>query len=282
MPELPEVEHIRQGLDAFLPGRRIERVVITWPGVLATHTPEAFAQAVQDLTFGPVSRRGKYLILSLPPYHLLIHLRMTGRILVSDSTHLEWENHPHVRAIFCLDRGACLYFRDLRKFGRISLVADAESVVGRLGLEPLGAALSLDRFTQTLSEHHRQLKPLLLDQRTIAGLGNIYVDEVLWLAGLHPLRRSDTLQGSEIRVLYDALHSVLGEAVRHGGTTLRDYRGADDRAGTHQNALSAYGRTGLPCPRCSTPIVRIVVGQRGTHLCPACQQDPSHLEVNHE
>lgn len=282
MPELPEVEHIRQGLDAFLPGRRIERIVITWPGVLATHAPDTFARAVLGLTFGSVSRRGKYLILRLAPYELLIHLRMTGRILAAETIQPEWEEHPHVRAIFGLDGGARLYMRDLRKFGRISLVADAGTIVGRLGPEPLAADLSLERFSQMLSEHRRQLKPLLLDQHAIAGLGNIYVDEVLWMARLHPLRRSNTLQDLEIRLLYDALQSVLGEAVGHGGTTLRDYRGADDREGAHQNSLSAYGRTGQPCPRCSTPIVRIVVGQRGTHLCPVCQQDPLHPEVIHE
>lgn len=279
MPELPEVEHIRQGLDNFLPGRRIESAVIRWPGVLATHTVEEFSLAVRGLAFGPVSRRGKYLILSLPPFDMLIHLRMTGRIMAAHAIQPEWEEHPHVRAIFGLDGGARLYFRDLRKFGRISLVTDSETIVGRLGPEPLEADLSLERFGQLLSAHRRQLKPLLLDQHLIAGLGNIYVDEVLWLARLHPLRSSDTLHDSDIRVLYDALQSVLGEAVRHGGTTLRDYRGADDREGAHQNSLSAYGRTGQPCPRCGTPIVRIVVGQRGTHLCPACQQVPPHPEV---
>jgi formamidopyrimidine-DNA glycosylase len=281
MPELPEVEHIRQGLDTFLPGRRIERVEIRWPGVLATHTPEALAAETVGLTFGPVTRRGKFLILSLPPHDLLIHLRMTGRVLFSSARLPEWDEHPHVRAVFDLDDGSCLYLRDLRKFGRIYLVSDAAAVVGRLGPEPLNDDLTLEQFGALLAGHRRLIKPLLLDQHTLAGLGNIYVDETLWLAGVHPLRRSDSLNLAEVTALYDALHVVLDEAVSHGGTTLRDYRGADDREGEHQFALAVYGRAGLACPRCGTPVIRIVVGQRGTHVCPVCQTDTVRSEVDH-
>jgi formamidopyrimidine-DNA glycosylase len=280
MPELPEVEHIRQGLDATLPGRRIEQVDIRWPGVLATHTPDEFASAVVGLTFGPISRRGKFLILSLPPHDLLIHLRMTGRILVSSAHLPEWETHPHVRATRYLDDGTCLYLRDLRKFGRIYLLRDAGALVGRLGPEPLSEDFALEQFVALLAGHRRLIKPLLLDQHTLAGLGNIYVDETLWLAGIHPLRRSDSLTVAEVTALYHALHTVLNAAVSHGGTTLRDYRGVDDREGEHQFALAVYGRAGLSCLRCGTPVIRIVVGQRGTHLCPACQIDSVTAEVD--
>ncbi|NLT72904.1 MAG: bifunctional DNA-formamidopyrimidine glycosylase/DNA-(apurinic or apyrimidinic site) lyase [Chloroflexi bacterium] len=273
MPELPEVEHIRRGLDRFLPGRCIEGVNIPWPGILATHTPSDFAAAVRGLAFGPVARRGKYLIICLPPHTLTIHLRMTGRLYAADEPDPGWEDHPHTRAVFQLDGGARLYMRDLRKFGRIYLSSSASSLVDRLGPEPLSDTFTLERFAEMLSSHHRQIKPLLLDQHTVAGLGNIYTDESLWKAGLHPLRRADSLTAEEVAALYTALRAILAEAVTHGGTTLRDYRGVDDVAGSHQRALAVYGRAGHACPRCCTPVVRIVVGQRGTHICPTCQRE---------
>ncbi len=280
MPELPEVESIRQGLNAALPGQVINHVEIRWPGVVATHTADAFQQAIEGLRFGPIGRRGKYLILSLPPYDLVIHLRMTGRLYVCESALPDWETHPHVRAVFTLAGGGRLYMHDLRKFGRMYLVADANSIIETLGPEPLDSAFSAERLGQILSRHHRQIKPLLLDQHTVAGLGNIYVDESLWLAGLHPMRNSDSLTGAEITALHQAIRNVLSAAVAHGGTTVRDYRGADDERGTHQFSLAVYGRTNQPCPRCGTFITRMVVGQRGTHVCPTCQPLPEVQEVN--
>jgi formamidopyrimidine-DNA glycosylase len=282
MPELPEVEYIRRGLDAHLPGRQIESVVVHWAGALATHSPEDFVPRVTGLRFGPVSRRGKFLILRLDPVYLLVHLRMTGRLYLSDAPSSEWEGHPHVRVTFCLDDGGRLYFRDMRKFGRIYLTGDPARLLEKLGPEPLGNLLSMEAFRALLTSRRRQIKPLLLDQSFIAGMGNIYVDESLWLARLHPLRRSDSLDAAEAAALYEALRHILREAIAHGGTTTRDYRGANDEIGSHQHALAVYRRTGLPCPRCDTPIVRTVVGQRGTHYCPVCQVAPQAEERNDE
>lgn len=282
MPELPEVESIRRGLNTVLPGHEIAHVEIHWPGVVATHTPAEFRRAVAGLRFGPIERRGKYLILALPPYDLVIHLRMTGRLYVCESAVPEWETHPHVRAVFTLAGGGRLYMRDLRKFGRMYLVSDAKCIIENLGPEPLDNALTSERLGQILGRHHRQIKPLLLDQHTVAGLGNIYVDESLWLAGLHPLRRSDSLTPAEVSALHQAIRDVLDAALAHGGTTMRDYRGADDEQGAHQFSLAVYGRAGEPCPRCGTPIARMVVGQRGTHVCPTCQPLLEAQEVINE
>ena len=281
MPELPEVEHIRRGLSAFLPGRRIEDVEVRWPGTIASHTATEFATAVRDLAFGAVGRRGKYLVLSLAPYELVIHLRMTGRILASHVHLAEWEEHPHVRVIFRLDRGASLYLSDVRKFARIYLVSDASEILGTLGMEPLAEELSLEVFGELLASHRRQLKPLLLDQHLLAGLGNIYTDETLWLAGLHPRRRSDTLGPEEIERLHQAMRATLQCALADGGTTMRDYRDVEGHEGTHQHSLAVYGRQGLPCPRCGAPVMRITVGQRGTHLCPVCQLEPAVEDTEH-
>jgi len=282
MPELPEVESIRRGLNATLPGQKVEHVEILWPGVVATHTAVAFQQSVEGLRFGRIGRRGKTLILALPPHDLVIHLRMTGRLYVCESAVSEWETHPHVRAVFSLAGGGRLYMRDQRKFGRMYLVADADSIIGNLGPEPLDSAFTAERLGQILGRHHRQIKPLLLDQHMVAGLGNIYVDETLWLAGLHPLRSSDSLTTAEVVALHQAIRNVLNAALAHGGTTMRDYRNADDELGAHQFSLAVYGRTGEPCPRCGTPITRMVVGQRGTHVCPTCQPLPQMQEVNDE
>ncbi len=275
MPELPEVEHIARGLQARLPGRTIEAVETRWPGALATHSPETLAEALQGRTFRSVARRGKYLLLELPPDWLIVHLRMTGRLLYCPTPHPSWEAHPHVHVILYLDGKARLYYQDTRKFGRLYLAQDPQEIVGGLGPEPLEPALTPERLGALLHGRHRQLKPLLLDQRTLAGMGNIYVDEALWRAQLHPLLYSDSLTEEQVRRLHASIRHVLEEAIAHGGTTLRDYRGPGNEPGEHQYALAVYGRAGEACPRCGGAIQRIVVGQRGTHVCPLCQQAPT-------
>ena len=271
MPELPEVEHIARGLDALLPDHTIRAVSINWDRTIATHTLARFGELVCGHTFRSVQRRGKYLILELPPHYLLIHLRMTGRLFFCNAPESTWETDPHVHVTIQLDDDARLYFRDVRKFGRFFLVDDPEKIVGSLGPEPLSPAFTINRLASILHGHKRQIKPLLLDQQIIAGLGNIYVDEALWKANIHPLQRSHTLNCAQIERLHQRIRQVLQAAISHGGTTLRDYRGASDEPGEHQYALAVYGQTGEPCPRCGTPIARIKVAQRGTHYCPDCQ-----------
>lgn len=269
MPELPEVERIVRGLRQSLLGQRVERVSIRWPGILASPDGEAFTSLLCGATLHAVERRGKMILMSFSPWWLTIHLRMTGQFQVrpAPDAALEADKHVHLRLDF---ERAVLYYRDVRKFGRLALVADLSHIAGGLGLEPLSAEFTPQAFGGLLARR-RQLKPLLLDQRLIAGLGNIYVDEALWRAGLHPQRLANSLSPEEIARLHGAVQQVLREAIDHGGTTLRDYRGTQDERGRHQEALAVYGRAGQPCPRCSTPIVRIRVGGRGTHLCPACQ-----------
>jgi formamidopyrimidine-DNA glycosylase len=270
MPELPEVESIVCGLAPALLGRTIVAAEVRWERAVATSSPEAFVRGLVGRRMTGVTRRGKYILIALDGRHLLVHLRMTGRLLLWPSPQAEMLGDPYLRALLVLDTGAVLAFRDVRKFGRLWLVDDPCEVVGALGPEPLGEDFSLEGLHQLL-RRRRQLKPLLLDQHALAGLGNIYVDEALWDAGLHPLRQADSLNDAEVSRLYAAIRTVLERAIAQGGTTLRDYRTANGEPGRHQECLAVYGRAGQPCPRCGGPVARIVVGQRGTHYCPVCQ-----------
>jgi formamidopyrimidine-DNA glycosylase len=180
--------------------------------------------------------------------------------------------HSHVRLL--LSSGQALRLHDLRKFGRLYLVDDPSTVLGRLGREPLAADFTVEALGAIVSGRRRQIKPLLFDQRLVAGLGNIYIDESLWEARVHPLRHADTLAPDEVLRLHAAMQNVLARAIAHNGTTLRDYRDPHERPGQHQGYLVVYGRRGAACPRCGQAIARTVVGQRGTYYCPACQVLP--------
>lgn len=278
MPELPEVEYIARSLDARLPGHTVRDARVRWERTLATHDPDSFRTTITGLTFRSVGRRGKFLLLELPPYWLIIHLRMTGRVYYCPAPQPDWEEHRHVHLLLELDDDARLYLHDIRKFGRAYLTYDPQDVVGGLGVEPLSPELTPERLADLLQSRRRQIKPLLLDQRVLAGLGNIYVDEALWAAAIHPLTRSDTLTDEQIVALHGSLRGILKAAIAHGGTTLRDYRGPCDESGQHQFALAVYGRAQAPCLRCGTLIERTVVAQRGTHYCPACQPPPPAQE----
>ncbi|MBC7234497.1 MAG: DNA-formamidopyrimidine glycosylase [Chloroflexi bacterium] len=274
MPELPEVETIAAGLRRRLEGEQIVAAEVYWPRSVAVPSVAEFVSALVGRHVREVWRRGKFVVLALDAGYLLIHLRMTGRLLLhaSDESGQPWE--PYVRARLRFASGLVLSFVDVRKFGRLYVVNDLDEIVGSLGAEPLSASLGPRELGNLLRSRRRQLKPLLLDQRVLAGLGNIYVDETLWAAGLHPLRRSDTLSDQEIERLHRAIQEVLRQAVRNQGTTLRDYRNVADQVGEHQAALAVYGRAGEPCPRCGCAIVRELVGGRGTHYCPHCQRLP--------
>ncbi len=274
MPELPEVEHIARGLSALLPGRTVRDASVTWERTVATHSAEGFIQTITGRTFGPVSRRGKFLVLDLPPQTVLIHLRMTGGIHLCSGPRDDWEDDAHVHVKLTVDDGGKLYYRDTRKFGRWYLVDDPMEIVGDLGPEPLSADFAAGDLSDILLDHRRQIKPLLLDQKMIAGLGNIYVDEILWTAQIHPVRRSHTLSRSQIERLHRAIRSVLLAAIERGGTTVRDYRDACDQMGAYQHVLCVYGREQEPCPRCGAPIAKLQVAQRGTHICQVCQPEP--------
>lgn len=275
MPELPEVETVVRDLRAGgLIGRRIEAASVTWPRIIAVPEATDFVATVTGLRFEDIARRGKYIVARLSgPRALLIHLRMTGRLtFVPAGT--PRTKHEHVA--FALEDGRELRFHDTRKFGRLYLVSDADAIVGHLGPEPLSDAFTARDFLRRMETRRGVLKPLLLDQEFVAGLGNIYVDEALWRARLHPQRRAEALTLEERRRLYRAIRAVLRQGVASMGTSLgvskTNFYSVAGRRGRNQDRLKVFRRTGEPCPRCATPIRRMVVAQRGTHICPACQR----------
>lgn len=265
MPELPEVETFARSLRPQLSGRSILAAQLLWPRTLASPiSPQDFTDTLRGESIQSVGRRAKYLLIELRRATLLIHLRMSGdlRLLASGENFAK-----HDRLILTLDDGRALAFNDPRKFGRVWLTADSKTVTGRLGPEPLEDGFSAAWLYAALQAHHRQLKPLLLDQTFLAGLGNIYSDESCHLAGLHPARISNTISTDEATRLRDAIRATLNAGIENNGASIDwVYRG-----GGFQNHFRAYGRSGQPCPVCGTPIQRIVLGQRGTHFCPACQ-----------
>ena len=265
MPELPEVETIRRNLRSSpLMGRTILGVDLRWPRTLAEPGPLQFADRIIGQTFVDIGRRGKFLVFTLSGDFLLVHLRMSGDLFLEPAGDPPASHH---RLILLLDEGLRLAFNDTRKFGRVWLVSDPQTVFKNLGPEPLDPGFTPELLYQRLQSARRQLKPLLMDQTFLAGLGNIYTDEALHLAKLHPLMPSQRVTFTQAKRLWEAIRKALEEGIyRQGASIDWVYRGGD-----FQNYLRAYGRAGLPCPVCGEPIVRLVVGQRGTHICPVCQ-----------
>ncbi|MGD8398371.1 MAG: bifunctional DNA-formamidopyrimidine glycosylase/DNA-(apurinic or apyrimidinic site) lyase [Anaerolineae bacterium] len=272
MPELPEVENVARGLDRRLAGRTITRVSVSWSRNIAQPDLETFERSIVGRRVEAVWRRGKYIVMRLDSGYLLVHLKMSGRLQILSA---EEPAGPHVRVVFGLDDGSELRFDNARKWGRIYLVHDVEDITGDLGPEPLSKAFSLEAFRDLLSGRSGQLKPLLLNQRFVAGLGNIYANEVLFAAGLHPQRRADTLSAQEQAALYRAIRSVLEEAIAAGGTTLSDggFTDAEGRPGGFSQKLAVHGLEDEPCRACGTPVERLVIGGRSAFFCPRCQQD---------
>ena len=271
MPELPEVETVARGLHRHLAGARFTGAAVYWPRTLARPAPDELQTRIAGRRVRSVGRRGKYVVFDLDRGYLLVHLKMSGRLAVVPAGQ---PPDPHTRATFDLDDGRQLRFQDTRKFGRVYLVDELEEITAPLGPEPLADDFSPDDFVRLLAGRAGRLKSLLLNQEFLAGLGNIYADEVLFAAHLHPLRRADSLTGAEQTRLYEAIRSVLQRAVASGGTTLpdRNYLDAEGREGAYQNEVAVYGRKGKPCRECGTPIERLVIGGRSTHFCPRCQQ----------
>jgi formamidopyrimidine-DNA glycosylase len=240
---------------------------VLWPRTLATPTIDEFQKQIPGQAVTEISRRGKYLVIRLSRDTLLIHLRMSGDLMVFPN-----ETLPalHDRLIVSFQGGYRLVFNDPRKFGRVWLVADPDDVLAPLGPEPLDEDLTPERFYSMLQHHRRQLKPLLLDQSFIAGLGNIYTDEALHMAGLHPLQLSQHISVEQAGRLLASIRHVLQEGIRRNGASIDwVYRGGD-----FQNYFRVYQRTGQPCPVCDTPVERSVIGQRSSHYCPKCQPPP--------
>ena len=278
MPELPEVETISRMLIGTNNGAafsiidcEIQDVLVLWEGTLANQLPDDFIARVKNQSIRSVWRRGKFLAFTLSKDTVLIHLRMSGDLRLErakDETGTEIPLRKHDRLVLVFTSGIRLAFNNPRKFGRVWLISDPDEILGDLGPEPLDEALDADRFHGMLQQRKRQLKPLLMDQHFLAGMGNIYTDEALYRAKLHPIRRSNTLTKEESACLLDSICFVLQEGIRHNGTSIDwVYSG-----GGFQNHLIVYGHTGEPCPVCGTQIERLVVGQRGTHICPGCQR----------
>lgn len=269
MPELPEVETVARLLAPHLVGRTVQRVEVLWARSIAQPDVATFRARLVGARIEAITRRGKYLIFALAPHgYLLTHLRMSGRYLLgADIT------TPHVRVFFILDDERALAFVDPRKFGRLALVSALEEHLPELGPEPLSSAFTVEHLASCLAHRRGALKAVLLDQRCVAGLGNIYACEALWHAQLAPQRPADTLNLAEVTRLHAAIQHVLSAAILDGGTSLddRQYVFPDGGTGRHQLELAVYGRAGEPCPRCGTPVRRSVIAQRGTYFCPVCQ-----------
>jgi len=275
MPELPEVETVRSDIAPVLEGGRITDAVIADPRLVRPFAPELVAAELVGERVEAVDRRGKYLIVRFESGRvLLIHLRMTGSLRHARSGTLG--DDPHRRAVLTLDNGADVAYRDVRRFGTWELLEPGQLtgyLAGRLGPEPLGT-MSSARLGARLAGRRAPLKAALLDQRTLAGLGNIYVDEALWYARLHPQRPAGGLDADELWRLNRGIRKALRLGIERQGASLRDYARPDGESGGMQDEFRVYGRDGLPCGRCRTPIAKTRVGGRGTHFCPRCQQAP--------
>lgn len=280
MPELPEVETItrrlRDGTPEHppVPGHTIQSVDIAWDRIIAEPNPEAFKEALIGKKIEDVRRRAKFLHFPLDEGHLVGHLRMSGDMRME--RRLDPQGNPipkekYDQVIINFDSSWRLVFRNVRKFGRMLYTDDPATVFGDLGPEPLDENFSATQLYEMLHTHSRQIKPLLMDQHFIAGLGNIYTDESLFKARIHPLRRSDSLSKIEARMLQKAIRQTLTQGIVNFGASLDwVYRG-----GEFQNHFNVYQREDEPCPICGSKIKKITVGQRGTHLCPHCQKPPA-------
>jgi formamidopyrimidine-DNA glycosylase len=272
MPELPEVETAARDLAAQVVHQRITAIEkLDWERMIDTPAPSSFRALLPGRQIAAVGRRAKWLLLTLDAgWTLALHLRMSGSVSVH-APYASADSHTHL--VLVLENGQRIFFRDIRKFGRARLL-DADGLAAldaSLGPEPLGDSFTVNVLAQIVGRRRTSLKPLLLDQSAVAGLGNIYVDETLWLARLHPLQPASSLQPAEVAALYESMRTVLQRAIGNQGSTLRDYRTGYGQKGTNQDHFSVYDQKGKPCPRCGTTIVRMVVAQRGTHLCPTCQ-----------
>jgi formamidopyrimidine-DNA glycosylase len=277
MPELPEVETVTRLIRPGVEGQIIRGVEAYWERTLGDLNPREFELAVSGKRIVRAWRRAKYIVLDLqegnqPAGSILVHLRMTGRLHMVDSGE---DPGPYERVRLELGRKRALAFIDVRKFGRFEYRADPDVVFDRLGPEPLGEEFTTEWFRKALKGRSRALKTLLLDQSFLAGLGNIYVDESLFRARLHPLRRADKLTGPNADRLYGEIRQVLSEAIEREGSSFDTfYRTPEGQPGSYQDQFQVYGRDGKPCRACGAILRKFVVGQRGTHVCLRCQRPP--------
>ena len=272
MPELPEVETVRRGLEKLILGKKISNIDIRYPKMIKTDLHE-FQKAMPGQVIQSMGRRGKYLLFYLSDKVLISHLRMEGKYFYYPDQVPE-RKHAHVLIHF--KDGGTLVYEDVRKFGTMELLApellEAYFISKQLGPEPTEQDFDLGRFKLALKRSKKPIKSHLLDQTLVVGLGNIYVDEVLWRAKVHPARISQSLTAQEARKVHDETIKVLGQAVEKGGSTIRTYTNAFGEDGTMQEFHQVYDKTGQACSRCGAIIEKIQLGGRGTHFCPKCQR----------
>jgi formamidopyrimidine-DNA glycosylase len=275
MPELPEVETAARSLAPHVVGRTIVGVErLDWERMVETPPAPIFRDLVVGRTVLGVRRRSKWLLLDLDAgWVLAVHLRMSGNLTVHGPDEAA---RGHVHLVLALDDGRRIFFDDERKFGRVRLLdaAGVAALDAAHGPEPLEASFTAAELARILAGRRTKIKPLLLDQRMIAGIGNIYASEALWLARLHPLLPAAAIDSAGAEALHGALREVLEKAIAHEGSSLRNYRTGDGRRGQNQEHFLVYDRAGKPCQRCGTPIERLVVGQRSSFFCPTCQPAP--------
>lgn len=275
MPELPEVETVRRGLESLVLGQEIVAVKVEVPKMVKSDL-RIFLQTLPGQTIQTIGRRGKYLVFDFGQTLLVSHLRMEGKYLLFPD---EVPEQKHFHVFFTLKNGSTLVYQDVRKFGTFDLIPKSQLsdffAQRKLGPEPKKETFKLKPFEVALQSSKKLIKPYLLDQTLVAGLGNIYVDEVLWAAKVHPERLSFSLKKAEIKRLHDETIRILQLGIEKGGSTVRTYRNALGADGTMQHYLQVYGQAGKPCPRCGQAISKLKVGGRGTHICPKCQKKRS-------
>ena len=274
MPELPEVETIRKGLVNLVGGAVIIDVAVFWDRMITPpFSTERFKTVLRGEQINTIERRGKYLIFLLDHWAMISHLRMEGKYEVSESGE-PIKKHTHV--IFYLTDGRQLRYLDVRKCGKFTLLPiekrDDYEPFKKMGPEPTADFFKLSKFKKDLAKSHRAIKAVILDQNIVAGVGNIYADESLFQARIHPLQAADTIGPAAAKRLQEAIIDVISRSVEAGGATIRTYKNTLGEAGKFQVSLAVYGQTGQPCPNCGHPIEKIRVAQRGTHYCPHCQQ----------
>lgn len=283
MPELPEVQTVVDDLQAAgVEGSTIYSAAVTWENTVRPLTALQFSKEVCGRRIESIRRRGKYIVFKLDRgAYLLTHLRMTGQYQLSPP---EKEADPHVRVEFKLDQDFRLRFHDTRKFGRIIFTHCPGEILDKLGPDPFDPELTPDKFASAVHKHARRIKALLLDQSFLAGLGNIYCDEALFAAGVHPLENSRLIEPYKAEKLLLQIRTVLRQGLRNRGTSLGEGETnyiSGGKRGENREALRVYGLKGRPCPRCGTPLEKIYVAQRGSYFCPRCQTR-SHIESLHQ
>ncbi len=266
MPELPEVETVVCSLNKSLSGKVIKDINLFWSPILHNNTVNNLRKQLIGKKVSSVSRRAKYIFINIDDCILAYHLRMTGKVYVSDDKQIP----KHMHAIIKLNKGS-LKFEDVRKFSRLYLIKNENDLSQNLGIEPLSSDFTEEWLIENLSKRKKRIKHLLFEQAFIAGLGNIYIDEVLWESKLHPNKISCAISKIKARRLRNSIVNTLSKSIEHHGTSFRDFVFEGFRIGDYSSELKVFGHEGKPCPRCLTKIKKIKVSSRGTHYCPRCQ-----------